>query len=290
MQICYLYHQTLYLNAYLEKDGNERILKSLLEAILEIHIEKIEVRNPEIPKEALEEKLSVLDIKAEINDNIIIDIEMQVGNSTAIDRRLVVYSSKLIAGDIKVTGKYQNAKDTIVICITTDNILKTNTYLNIAKLKLEKTSKRRYLDLGYKKEDQYLTDMVSYYLIELTKLKKIRPKTADLLEKWLLVIGGDTKMIEDCKKENGEIKEAIEQLEEMSADKKERELYEMREKGRLIYNTEMYEARRKGLEEGEKNSKIEIAKKLLERNMTIEEIAEITKLTKEEIQKLNSQN
>ena len=90
----------------MEKDGNERILKSLLEAILEIHIEKIEVRNPEIPKEALEEKLSILDIKAEINDNIIIDIEMQVGNSTAIDRRLVVYSSKLIAGDIKVTGKY----------------------------------------------------------------------------------------------------------------------------------------------------------------------------------------
>ena len=94
--------------------------------------------------------------------------------------------------------------------------------------------------------------MVSYYLIELTKLKKIRPKTADLLEKWLLVIGGDPKMIEDCKKENGEIKEAIEQLEEMSADKKERELYEMREKSRLIYNTEMYEARRKGLEEGKK--------------------------------------
>ena len=56
----------------------------------------------------------------------------------------------------------------------------------------------------------------------------------------------------------------------------------------------MYEARRKGLERekkygekrGEKNSKIEIAKKLLERNMTIKEIAEITKLTEEEIQKL----
>ena len=59
-------------------------------------------------------------------------------------------------------------------------------------------------------------------------------------------------MIEDCKKEKGEIKEAIEQLEEMSADEKERELYEIRERSRLIYNTEMYEARRKGLEEGEK--------------------------------------
>ena len=33
------------------KGGNERILKSLLEAILKINIQKIEVKNPEIPKE-----------------------------------------------------------------------------------------------------------------------------------------------------------------------------------------------------------------------------------------------
>ena len=77
-------------------------------------------------------------------------------------------------------------------------------------------------------------------------------KFAKIKEKIVISNWGDTKMIEDCKKENGEIKEAIEQLEEMSADEKERELYEMREKSRLIYNTEMYEARRKGLEEGEK--------------------------------------
>ena len=59
-------------------------------------------------------------------------------------------------------------------------------------------------------------------------------------------------MMKKYKKEEGEIKEAIEQLEEMSADEKEREIYEIRERSRLVYNTEMYEARRKGLEEGEK--------------------------------------
>ena len=106
------------------KGGNERILKSLLEAILEIEIQKIEIKNPEIPKESIKEKLSILDIKAEINGNIMLDIEMQVGNTTAIDKRLVVYSSKLVAGDIKVSEKYPDAKNTIVICITTDNILK----------------------------------------------------------------------------------------------------------------------------------------------------------------------
>ena len=294
------------------KGGNERILKRLLEAILEIKIQKIEIRNPEIPKESLEEKLRILDIKAEINQNIMLDIEMQVGNTTAIDRRLVVYSSKMVAGDIKVSGKYPDAKDTIIICITTDNILKRNAYLSVAKLKFEKTQEKRYANMGYKKEDEYLTDMVSYYIIELSKFKKNKPRTGDLLEKWLLVIGGDEEMMEKCKKEDGEIKDAIEQLEEMSADEKERELYEIRERSRLVYNTEMYEARRKGLEEGEKRGKKlgkklgeergkklgkdigkkekaqEIAKVLLEKNVDITTIVEATGLSEQELDDLKN--
>ena len=132
--------------------------------------------------------------------------------------------------------------------------------------------------------------MISYYIIELTKFKENKPRTGDLLEKWLLVIGGDEEMKKKCKKEEGEIKEAIEQLEEMSADEKEREIYEMRERSRLVYNTEMYEARRKGLEEGEKIGELkkskEIAKRLLEKDVEIEIIEETTGLTKEEIEKL----
>ena len=271
------------------KGGNERILKSLLEAILEIKIQKIEIKNSEIPKESIKEKLSILDIKAEINEKIMLDIEMQVGNTTAIDKRLVVYSSKLVAGDIKVSEKYPDAKNTIVICITTDNILKRNAYLSIAKLKFEKTQEKRYAEMGYEKEDEYLTDMISYYIIELTKFKENKPRTGDLLEKWLLVIGGDEEMMKKCKKEEGEIKEAIEQLEEMSADEKEREIYEIRERSRLVYNTEMYEARRKGLEEGREESRKEIAKKLLKNKISIEIIKNTTGLTEEEINNLKNE-
>ena len=272
------------------KGGNEKILKSLLEAILRIEIQKIEIKNPEIPKETINEKLSILDIKAEINDNTIIDIELQVGNTTAIEKRLVVYNAKLIAGEIKVSEEYKKAKDTIVICIINDNVVKRNAYLSLAMLKYEKTEEIRYVNMGYEKEEEYLTDMVKYYIIELPKFKKKKPKVADLLEKWLYVIGGDRKMMEECKKENEEIKEAVEQLRQMSADEYERELYEIRERSRLTYNTEMNEARRKGLEEGiekgEKESKSKIAKKLLERKMSTKEIAEITGLKEEEIEKM----
>ena len=112
----------------------------------------------------------------------------------------------------------------------------------------------------------------------------------DFLWKEYMWLGGDRKMMEECKKENEEIKEVVEQLTQMSADEYERELYEIRERSRLTYNTEMNEARRKGLEEGiekgEKESKSKIAKKLLERKMSTKEIAEITGLKEEEIEKL----
>lgn len=281
-----------------EKGGNEKILKSLLEAILKINIQKIEIKNPEIPKESIEEKLSILDIKAEINENTIIDIELQVGNTTAIERRLVVYNAKLIAGEIKVSEKYQTAKDTIVICIINDNVIKRNAYLSLAMLKYEKTEEIRYVNMEYEKEEEYLTDMVKYYIIELPKFKTKKPKVADLLEKWLYVIGGDQKMMEEYKKENEEIKEAVKQLKEMSADEYERELYEIRERSRLTYNTEMYEARRKGVEEGKKigekrgekrgeqKEKREIAKKMKEEGIDIQVIQRITELTKKEIENI----
>ena len=57
------------------KGGNEKILKSLLDAILKINIQTIEIKNPEIPKESIEKKLSILDIRAEINENTMIEIE-----------------------------------------------------------------------------------------------------------------------------------------------------------------------------------------------------------------------
>lgn len=280
------------------KGGNEKILKSLLEAILKINIQKIEIKNPEIPKESIEEKLSILDIKAEINENTIIDIELQVGNTTAIERRLVVYNAKLIAGEIKVSEKYQTVKDTIVICIINDNVIKRNAYLSLAMLKYEKTEEIRYVNMEYEKEEEYLTDMVKYYIIELPKFKTKKPKVADLLEKWLYVIGGDQKMMEEYKKENEEIKEAVKQLKEMSADEYERELYEIRERSRLTYNTEMYEARRKGVEEGKKigekrgekrgeqKEKREIAKKMKEEGIDIQVIQRITELTKKEIENI----
>lgn len=62
------------------KEVNEDILKDLLEAILEITIKKVEVKNPELPKDLINGKSGILDIKVEIDENQICDVEMQVTN------------------------------------------------------------------------------------------------------------------------------------------------------------------------------------------------------------------
>ena len=45
------------------KEGNENLLKDFLEAILKIEIERLEIQNPELPKDTKEGKIGVLDIK-----------------------------------------------------------------------------------------------------------------------------------------------------------------------------------------------------------------------------------
>ena len=73
-----------------------------------------------------------------------------------------------------------------------------------------------------------------------------------------------------AKKENKEIKKAMEIIDEMSMDPKEWELYQSRQMAILDYNT--------GILEAEEERAKKIAKKLLAKNMSIEEIAEITGL------------
>ena len=82
--------------------------------------------------------------------------------------------------------------------------------------------------------------------------------------------------------ENGAIKEAKEKLDQISKDEKMQQMAWWREKAILEENTRTNSAYKKGEQEGKK----EIAKKMKDKNMQVELIAEITGLTKEEIDNL----
>lgn len=85
------------------------------------------------------------------------------------------------------------------------------------------------------------------------------------------------------------MKKAVEKLDVMYLDKEERELYEGELKRLRDYNAEMMTAEirgmERGMERGEKNKALEIAKNLLD-VLDNETIAVKTGLTIEEIQKL----
>ena len=89
-----------------------------------------------------------------------------------------------------------------------------------------------------------------------------------------------------AKKENKEIKEAEERYNVLTGDAELKRLAEVRLMSQLEGASAKKVAREEGRQEGHKEKSIEIAKKMKSKNMPIEEIIELTGLTKEEIESL----
>ena len=129
-----------------------------------------------------------------------------------------------------------------------------------------------------------LTDVMEFYIIELPKYEKYKDETENKkLDKWIKFIKepGGIGMGDDKA-----IKKAKEVLEEISQDKRERYLAELREKYILDQKAIEDAGYDKGLIDGIDQEKKKIAKNFLKMNMSIEQIEEATGLTKEEIEKL----
>ena len=280
------------------KEGTTGILKDLLEAILEVKITNLEVRNSEIPKELIEEKASILDIKAEINRNTVVDIEMQVSDEYNMKQRSTVYMCKNIATQIQKTEDYRRLKKSIVIIILNYILYKRGSYHHVAHMKFEKIKPNEYVDMGYKVEDENATEELEMHFIEMPKFIKKNPGVEGKLEQWLWLISGREEKIKMAEDKNEEVKKAGILVDEMSMDPKERELYEARLMAKYNYDSGMAGAREAGIEEGiikgkkagiaegKKSKQMQIAKKMKEKGMKEEDIEEITGLSEEEIKGL----
>ena len=279
------------------REGNEEILKALLEAILNIKIEKVEVKNPELPRNLYDSKAGVLDIKVEIDKNTICDVELQVQNENNIDKRSAFYMAKLLSDEIRKGEDYIQVKKTIVISILNFDFYKRNSYHHIAHMRFDETKPEDYVDLGYIEEDEIATKEFEMHYIELPKFIRKNPEIKTEIEMWLwFIIGGEEK-VKMAKEKNEEIKKAIDIIDEMSMDPAEWEMYESRRLAIMDYNTGIHQAKLDGIEEGklegkkeEKEKITKIAKELLKKGMKKEEVQKITELSIEEIEKINSTN
>ena len=267
--------------------GNEEITKGLISSIIQKEISNIELdNNPILEKDLLDDKVGILDIRAKIENKINCNIEMQIVDRKNIEKRILYYWSKLYNMNIKAGKDYENLEKVIVILITDyeidslKEIKKYETKWNIREEEYQKV---------------ILTEVMEFYIIEIPKYEKYKEKTEnEKLNKWIKFIKepGGIEMGDDK-----EIKKAKEVLEEISQDKRERYLAELREKYILDqkaiedagYDKGLREGMTQGIAQGKKEEKekiLEIAKNLLKINMLIEQIEEVTGLTKEEIEKL----
>ena len=259
-------------------NGHEEILKDLIEAILEIKIEEIQIQNPEIPRNIKDSKIGTLDVRAKVNDGKIIEIEMQIANQHNIGERSTHYLTKIYADQLKEGDDYTKAKKVIAINILNFNYYKRNSYHSIAKMKFEETKPEKYIEMGYKEEDEIATNGIEMHFIELPKFLKKKPNYNNKLEQWLSFISGGEEAMKKAISKNEQIEQAYKEIERLSEDREEREIYELRMKAiRDEANMKLT-----GIEIGRKERNIEIAKNMLKKKMNIEDIKEITELTHKE--------
>ena len=134
-------------------------------------------------------------------------------------------------------------------------------------------------------ENQIFTDKIEMHYLQLPKFKQKCKRISNKLEEWLTFISFEN--MEELKMiENEKVKKAEEELEYLSGDEAERRIAYLRETAEIDRKFAMTAARNQGREEGKSEEKIDVAKKMLEKNIDISLIIEVTGLTKEEIEKL----
>lgn len=283
------------------KEGNEDILLDLLSAILNINIKRVELKNTELTKNKEEQKKSILDIKAILDDNSIIDIEMQVNNEYNMIDRTIQYLTKLYSEQLEIGEDYTKTKKVIIINILGYNLLKTNTYHTITHLKHEQHSKETYIEL-YDEEETTLTDKLEIHTIELPKFLKLKNIQDSQLVEWLRLISGKGELIKMAlSKKAKKIEKAYKELEYLSQDKVARAEYDEYMEAKRLENMKIQYAEEKGIErgkcegiaigksQGEKSKTIEIAKEMLKSKVQKVEIIKYTKLSEEELNKIEKE-
>ena len=276
------------------KNGNESILKDLLESILNIEIKSITIQNPEIPKNMKDGKIGILDVRAELNGDEITEVEMQVQDQHNIDKRSPTYLTKIYSDQLKEGEQYIEVKKVVVINILNFDYYKRNSYHSVARMMFEESKENEKVDLGYIVEDKYATKDLEMHFIELPKFRKKDPDMSNKLEQWLCLICDEEDKIKMAESRNEEIEKAKKELEKLAMNPEDRELYELRLKAirdemNIRYSgyiDGMAVGEAKGRAEGKNERNIEIAKNMLKENVNIQFISKMTGLNLEEIEKL----
>jgi len=295
MDMCDIRDKIVPTNDYIFKKlfGEEKdkiILISFLNALFKEYdflpyIEDLTIKNSETTKSYDVEKQSRLDIKAKIDNETYIDIEMQ--NRTYFDLidRGIYYCSKILAEET-VKGRNYKYPKVISIWIINDELDSDNPHFE--RQNPIEVDKHITIPGAIDKDYILTSDKVTIVYIYLKKFKD--GLYHEEIENWIKFVNN----YENYNTYDAGISEAKKKLSNLRYDDETLTVIKSIEEKEMDNEAAKYNSHQKGLEEGEKKGKeegkkeksIEIAKNMLKLNVDINIISQSTGLDIEEIKNL----
>lgn len=256
--------------------NKENITENLITDIIGEKVKIVEIKTDEtLVREYPDERLGRLDLKTKFEDGTICQIEMQLANQKNLIERILYYWSKTYSNQLKRGDSFSKLEKTIGIIITD---------FEIEEMRGIERLNNKWQIMEVNESDRILTNKLELRIIEIPKARRIIEKEKEnRIAQWMMFLDNpNTKGVQEIMEENKEVKKAVNVLYEMSEDEKLQRLAELKEKYIMDREAELETAE----EKGSKAKSIEIVKKLKEKGMLIDEISEITGMTKKEIEEI----
>ena len=192
--------------------GRESITKALIEDILKIKINKLDLdKSKDLINDNKEDKNGRLDLRAIINDSIECDIELQLKVHAKEIERFLYYWAKMYSSNLQIGNNYTKLRKTISIIILGENL---------SNLKEIKKAHTKWQIREEKYQNIVLTNDLELHIIELSKaLEEYKNNPTDEVLQWMMFLDNPENMeVQKIMEENKDIKEAREELNEISAD------------------------------------------------------------------------
>lgn len=259
------------------REGNEKITKAMIQAATKERIQKLNLdNNRHLVGKYPEEKMGIVDLKATLDNGTICDIEIQLADNKDTAERFLFYWSRIYSGQLIKGDDYGKLNKVIGIIILDYELEKTREIQNLStKWKIREVSTGKQIEL---------TDVFELYIIEIPKAKRILSKEPkNELAQWVMFINDPNESeVSKIMEYNKEIEEAMNELEKISKDKELRRVAELREKAIRDEKNGLRHAKEEGIKEGIE----QVAKKMLELNIPIQDIINITGLQEKQILEL----
>ena len=256
------------------KQKNSRLTGHLISLIIGREIRNVDLdANKMMLGNRKNAKTGRLDIRAKFNDGEDCNIELQVVPYEYMSKRMLEYWAIMYGNKINSGDDY--------------SVLKPSISILIADYKLEELKDiGEYHTIWNLREEKYhneiITKDIELHILEIPKIKE-NEMLKDELAQWLKFIENPgNKEVEKFMSENKYLKQAKEELAYLSGETGFQRLVEAR--AGFLKDQKTFEVC--GEKRGKKEEKIKTARKLLELKMPIEQIIEVTELTKEEIEKI----